>query len=143
MGEMASNLTALGLDCPSEESAVSGILGRVEQYIRGRTAEDPTDLLLVLRELLVNAITHGNGGDPSRVVRMKIADLGQNRFSVAVSDEGGGFEYWKLDTRIPENPRNVRRHGYLVIEALAKTVAFSNGGSTVTATVWLDRGCPR
>ena len=62
---------------------------------------------LALREAIVNAIGHGNRGDPSRRGRVSFLCFsvgGKRKLVFTVGDEGSGFDPAKVpDPREPEN----------------------------------------
>ncbi len=96
---------------------------------------DSANLLIVLRELLANAVTHGNGGDPLEIVRCSIGDLGQGRFRIEVRDEGEGFDHRAINMDLPEMPARVRRRGYILIKALSEKIDFYDHSSRVVVNV--------
>jgi serine/threonine-protein kinase RsbW len=57
----------------------------------GYPLEDRRGMQLALEEALVNAVKHGNKGDPSRRVRVQVR-LGPARVLAEVEDEGEGFD---------------------------------------------------
>jgi serine/threonine-protein kinase RsbW len=58
---------------------------------------------LAVREILVNAMKHGNGFDPSKKVGFQIS-LEGDELIVEVTDEGEGFDIESVpDPRLPEN----------------------------------------
>ena len=61
---------------------------------------------LVARELLVNAVKHGNGFHAERRARMRLA-VGRRWLTLRVTDEGKGFD-WRAQRRIAVG----RRHGH-------------------------------
>jgi len=92
----------------------------------------------VLRELLVNAITHGNRDIPNGVVICSIEEVDPFRFKIAVEDQGEGFDYADLDTALPENPRRLGDRGYKLINALSDTLQFNEKGNRITAYITTD-----
>ena len=62
--------------------------------LTARGWEDPRDsfnLWLCLEEALTNAVRHGNRNDPAKMVRLEIAQDG-DECHIAVFDEGTGFD---------------------------------------------------
>ncbi len=125
----------LRLYSPSEIRTVAGILQKTEKFVKSRGGKNPNDLLLVLRELLLNAILHGNKGVSGRMVRTLIEDVGDGRFRVDVEDEGAGFDFRRLSTKLPDDPKHLSRRGYLLISALSERISFMGKGSCVSVTV--------
>lgn len=79
---------SLSIIVVSEASRIPLILERVAQFARRQGVWDSDGLLLVVRELLMNAIQHGNGSDMARTAMIRVARRG-GLFEVQVDDEGG------------------------------------------------------
>lgn len=88
-------------------------------------------LLVVLRELLFNAIIHGNRNRQELSVKAAVEDLGGGRFRLEVEDEGPGFDYGLLDPRIPDDPRTLEKRGFPVVKALSTRIEFNDRGNRV------------
>jgi anti-sigma regulatory factor (Ser/Thr protein kinase) len=125
----------LRLYSPSEIRTVAGILQKTERFVAGRGWENPNDLLLVLRELLLNAIVHGNKGKSEMMVKTLIEDAGEGRFRIEVEDEGEGFDFLKVPTKLPDDPKELSRRGYLLISALSERISFEDKGRRISVTV--------
>lgn len=59
------------------------------------TVDDCTifELRVILNEVLINAIRHGNGEDVSKVVKVNASISEQGTVSIIVEDEGCGYDY--------------------------------------------------
>ncbi len=92
---------------------------------------------LALREALVNAIRHGNRGDPSRRVRVSFLCFsvrGKGKLVFTVGDEGSGFDPAKVpDPREPENLDRGGGRGVFYMHQFADRVDFTfpDAGGTV------------
>jgi serine/threonine-protein kinase RsbW len=89
---------------------------------------------IVLTELLVNAIIHGNRRNPSRrvvmghVIRRKYA-------TVSIMDEGTGFDPSKVpDPTLPENLERPCGRGIYIVRHYVESVVFNAVGNRVTIT---------
>ena len=101
----------------SELALVNQVLAECNRYFELAGVTEPSALDLVLQELLVNAIKHGNHNEVSKVVKCRIASVEGRAFEMEVEDEGGGFDYRKLRMRLPADPRKVGRRGYMLNDA--------------------------
>jgi len=119
----------------SDVALVHPAVQRVEAFVQQFGVEDASRISLVLRELLMNAVYHGNGNDRGRSVAFDVEYLGQERFRLSVEDEGAGFDYDALDLTIPEDPRRIRNRGYIVIRKVCNSVKFNERGNRVTVEV--------
>ncbi len=102
--------------------------------------EQSVGIKVVMHELLKNAIQHGNRGNRALQVICEIERLGVQEFRITVRDEGDGFDFNSLDFRLPEDPRFVRRRGYLIVNSIAERLEFNRKGNQVTAHLLLPNG---
>ncbi len=89
---------------------------------------------LALREAIVNAIGHGNRGDPSRRVHVSFLVRGKGKLVCTVSDEGSGFDPAKVpDPREPDNLDRGGGRGVFYMHQFADRVDFTfpDAGGTV------------
>lgn len=82
------------------------------------------DVALATREAVINAITHGNGKDPARLVDLLLTANGTG-ITVIVRDRGNGFD--PTGTKDPTDQENLMRNsgrGLLLIRAFVDEVKF-------------------
>ncbi len=108
------------------------------EFLHEHGVRDDLGLLIVFRELLMNAILYGNKHVAERRVYCRLSRLEGNMFEVQVEDEGKGFDYRKVDMNLPEDPRRASHRGYALIRALADRLEFSRKGNRVSAYFTLD-----
>jgi serine/threonine-protein kinase RsbW len=114
-------------------------IAQVEAYIEDirakyNIADDAFgNILISLTEAANNAIIHGNGSDPSKIVTITAElDARGKALSFTVSDQGKGFDHNNLaDPTAPENIDQPCGRGVFLMMQLADMVVFSNHGSTV------------
>jgi anti-anti-sigma factor len=119
------------------------ITGAVK-FLAGYNVPDESKFKLVMRELLNNAIEHGNKQMIEKKVSCRITRLpspppsqnGQSkRFRIDVQDEGPGFDYKTLDFSLPEDPKQIRNRGYLLINAFTDEIRFNETGNKVSVFI--------
>jgi anti-sigma regulatory factor (Ser/Thr protein kinase) len=85
---------------------------------------------LLVREALTNAVLHGCGADPAKQV-LCVLRLRGDRLSIAVADEGDGFD-WRaargMQTQVPETSGR----GVEIYYRFADHVRFNKTGNAVT-----------
>jgi anti-sigma regulatory factor (Ser/Thr protein kinase) len=118
----------------SDMAKVSLVLERVDRFARRQGYRESDALLLVVRELLMNAIVHGNEAIPSRIAFVRVARRGMF-FEVQVDDEGEGFDSQTLDLDLPDNPQYLTKRGLVLVHELSEELIFERGGSRVRAIV--------
>jgi anti-sigma regulatory factor (Ser/Thr protein kinase) len=128
---------SLYLTIVSETEVVPALLERVAGFARRQGLWDSDALLLVVRELVLNAIVHGNGADPQRMVLVRVARQG-GLYEVQVDDEGEGFDYESLALGLPEDPQTLNGRGLVLVHELAEELVFERGGRRARAYVHRD-----
>lgn len=98
-------------------------------------AKDTSRICIALRELLSNAIVHGNQNVPERMVDCTVEPWSDGQFKITVRDEGEGFDYESLDLTLTDNPWNIRNRGYILLNRVCKGLKFNALGNEVTALV--------
>jgi anti-sigma regulatory factor (Ser/Thr protein kinase) len=88
------------------------------------------DGLLLLTELVNNAVIHGSRG-PMDEVTVEIWDCGEG-LRVEVRDDGAGFT-WR---RPPEDPSRVTGYGLVLVEAVAQRWGIDT--SSGRTCVWFE-----
>ena len=89
-------------------------------------------LALALREALVNAITHGNHNDPSKLVRIT-AEISRHQAKFTVEDEGVGFNV--NDIPHPRDPDNLLKssgRGVLLIRSVMDEAKYNDRGNRLS-----------
>ena len=101
---------------------------------------DAGSAVIVLRELLANAIAHGNRNELSRMVRCRVERLAGEAFRIVVQDEGDGFDTASVDMTFPDDPRNMLRRGYVLVRRICRQLEFNDRGNQVAAVVAAPSG---
>ena len=121
----------------SETERVAVILEHLSSYARLQGLGDSNGLLLVVRELVMNAIVHGNGSNPSRVALIRVTPRA-GYFEVQVDDEGRGFDFASLILVLPDDPQTLSGRGLVLVHELSRDLKFERGGARVMTNVYPD-----
>ena len=134
MFETTQTPQALTFRLSSDRRKLGRLLTLSATYLKAQGARQTPRFLIVLRELVLNAITHGNRNDPDRLLVCRIIrDRRRDRFVISVRDGGAGFDYRSLDMALPENPAGIHRRGYILVNQIADSIRFNKAGNRVTA----------
>ncbi len=89
--------------------------------------EDETfSFALAVREAATNAVTHGNGQDPTKKVTLSFA-LQQDALTAVVRDQGRGFDFQgAADPRLPENRFKTSGRGLLLMRSFVDQVDYNH-----------------
>jgi len=126
---------------PSDVSALEPLQQIIEAIGRsGEVEEDDLSLLSVsVVELAKNAMEHGNGNDPEKMVTISF-NIFPNRIRFMIDDEGS----WEPEKALGFNPGEgeelllTRGRGILIARNLAKWVEFglTPEGKTRVTLIW-------
>lgn len=116
----------------------------VTEHITRRLGFDEEALhwtAMAVRESVVNAITHGNGSDPAKIVFIDYSVAFESAaadFIVAVRDQGRGFDPETVKNPLtPENMLNANGRGVFLIRQFMDAVSIRRapeGGMEVRMT---------
>jgi serine/threonine-protein kinase RsbW len=116
---------------PATLEAVEGFFA--EFRVRNRsltTRAQAFSAELLLREALTNALVHGCREDPSRRIRCAWR-LGNARLTIAVEDDGEGFDWRALTGRRSDDGKTSGR-GMEILRTYSTRVRFNARGNSVT-----------
>lgn len=120
---------------PSDFRLMDRVLSVAEAFMRKFGCNFRTGRI-VLRELIRNAIEHGNHERKSKHVRLDVICFKDAGFKIQVSDEGMGFGHQDLEFDLPVNPcRTIANRGYKLINAHSDRIEFNDSGNEVTVYV--------
>jgi serine/threonine-protein kinase RsbW len=125
----------ISLRIPSRLELLS-VLDRVSTLLCERAGfdEDPgTQVTLSVIEAATNAIQHGSGRDPAKLVDV-VFSIHPDRFEVSVHDHGPGFDLAAVsgDITSPEHLLDARGRGIFIMRACMDSVDFLFDGSGTT-----------
>ena len=121
----------------SEIGLAGHVMREVTEFARKRHLVAP-GFGIVLRELVTNAVTHGNKSDPNRSVGLYLNRCENGIIKLTVEDEGEGFDYAALDLSLPEEVTRIRKRGYKLINAFSEKLEFNGKGNRVTVYLKLE-----
>jgi serine/threonine-protein kinase RsbW len=119
---------------PSEIKAISPLVNRLMRLIEGSrcVAGSEPAVELALHEALSNAVVHGNGIDPQKLVHICCQCVLGKGVSIVVADHGQGF-----DPKAVPDPLTVERlkaehgRGIHLMKLAMDEVSFERGGTEV------------
>lgn len=90
------------------------------------------DVKLILSELFVNALIHGNARDPGRKIAVDYLFSGE-RLKLTITDEGPGFDHGRIyDPLDAGNVMKISGRGLFLVKSLADRLEFNEKGNSVT-----------
>jgi len=132
-------LEALNLEIKSDINSISSAVYGVMQYLDD-SCQDIKECLIfeirvILNELLINSIIHGNKMDPKKKVFIRVRITGNNRFFAYIEDEGKGYNYNKYLNQ-KESPHKIAEiketgRGMLITENLCDKIKFNSKGNKI------------
>lgn len=119
----------------SDTTLVDRVVPQACKHLREYGMTNTDQFKLVLRELLLNAIEHGNHNDLHKSVACRIEKMRGALVEISVEDQGDGFAYQDLDLSMPDDPAQVRQRGFALINAHCDAIQFNDSGNQVTAFI--------
>jgi anti-anti-sigma factor len=116
----------------SEMALVDRIVAMAKEYLAVLGTTHLVEFNVVLRELLINAIEHGNQRDLGKTVSCTIAHLGGPRYQITVIDEGPGFDHRNASFLMPQSGAP-RSRGLALVHAFTDQLEFKDSGHHVDA----------
>lgn len=90
------------------------------------------NVMIATTEAVNNSIIHGNKGDGSKTVTVRVAATHTYRLKIEVEDQGNGFDYANLkDPTAPENLENPGGRGVFLMSHLCDELNFAEDGRIV------------
>ncbi len=135
----------LVLELPTDIGSIEHAVEYVMQRCRG-CDEHARRLRLNFRvgltEALSNAMSYGNGHDPSKRVLVEVT-LDDGRIEARVTDQGRGFNPAAVpDPTEPENLNKSGGRGLFLMRELLDEVTFNDEGNQVRLVLRLDPDAP-
>ena len=121
----------LSVTLAAERNAVDPVVQSVMKIVREMKCADgrEDDIELALSEALANAVVHGAGSDPSKIVECDVACDEQHGMLIVVRDPGPGFDPEKISD--PCSGENIYSHHgrgiYLINQLMDEVKNHKNG----------------
>ena len=124
----------LSVTLSAERNAVDPVVRSVMKIVREMKCADgrEDDIELALSEALANAVVHGAGSDPSKIVECDVACDEQHGMLIVVRDPGPGFDPEKIPD--PSSGENIYSHhgrGIYLINQLMDEVKYHKNGTEI------------
>ena len=119
--------TCLDVQIHSTINLVEPILQHLANFLgyrHGLSDESTEDLVYATREIIVNAIQHGNLCMPDKIVHiLTIADDESHQITITIQDQGNGFDLSEILTHEAEaSPLRERKRGIIGAAAFAQNI---------------------
>jgi len=132
--EGTRSLMHLKVSIPGHRSAIAPLVGTLMQLIRetGCAGAREFAIEIALLEALANAVVHGCGDDPSKVVECALSCSESGELTIVVRDPGPGFDPGSVpDPMLAENVHSHHGRGIHLIKQVAHAVWFECGGNEI------------
>ena len=117
----------------SELSAVKPVINEALSFVHSffpeLSHEEKFEFKLILSELIVNAIVHGNDSDPGKKVSLRVS-VDEGLIEAVIADEGSGFDYLGYFKNMTCDTLQASGRGLLIASRLAR-LEFNDCGNSV------------
>lgn len=124
----------INLTLKAEPSSVSPIVQGVMQIAQQMKCAEGKEfeIELALQEALANAITHGCGSDPSKLINCCVACDESRGMLIVIRDPGRGFDPASIPSPVVgQNIFSEHGRGIYLINELMDKVWFTKGGTQI------------
>jgi serine/threonine-protein kinase RsbW len=125
---------SLNITMASRFEILEQALGECSQFLEQRNVSGNGEPLLVLREMLNNALEHGNQLDPDKRIHIRMVVMNPAVVSLSVQDEGPGFQLSDIP-RPGGSDQEETSKGLALIRHYAEKIVFNETGNKVTAYI--------
>ncbi len=132
------NKDELNFIISSDMDLVGRLVQESNSYLKQFNITKYVNFNCVLRELIINAIEHGNKNIIGNTVESKIEHISDCSFKITVKDQGEGFDFNKLDFNVPNETDQERKRGYYIINAFSDKLEFQDKGRIVSALITIS-----
>ncbi|WP_428563144.1 MAG: ATP-binding protein [Solidesulfovibrio sp. DCME] len=133
MFEIQSFPGGLGLRFSATLALLDRAVAEAVGFIQAQNASGSLfDVKLLLREALLNAVLHGNRGDPLLEVGLEVRTAA-GRVTMIVTDQGPGFD-WRSGLSNLAPPEATSGRGLTILTLYADDVRYNAAGNQVTLT---------
>ncbi len=136
---ISSNINIVGDVVEEMLKCIITVCGDVDECTR-------FELKVILNEILINAVKHGNIGDESKNINIKAYFPRQNVLSISVKDEGSGYNFRKTcSCRKPygetDGISNMDEsgRGILILKGLCDNIELNRKGNKIIVTKSITR----
>lgn len=123
----------------SELANIDDVIRKACIFFQDKGFVSSSEIKIVLRELLRNAIVHGNKMNEAKCVWASIECLENEYFKVTVQDQGEGFDFTAFDLKSPKDPRNMRNRGIFLVNQMVDGIKFDSDGRLASVIIRLTR----
>lgn len=125
-------------DIDNMRRAVKDITGYIRSSCENLDSDCMFELKVILNELLLNAVKHGNKGDPGKSVRVTCGIASEEYIYLMVEDQGSGHDCKCLPCR-NDNAADEKEvcemketgRGIMIVRNLCSKMKFNNRGNKV------------
>jgi len=124
---------SISFEFSSQKDLVFQTIAECRKYlVKLNSDAELIELNVILRELLMNAVRHGNKSNNKRHVRCSIELLGEKYFKIVVEDQGEGFDCNNFVMNFQDCQDPIKRSGYFLIKRFSDRIEFNDKGNCVT-----------
>ncbi|MDP4092993.1 MAG: ATP-binding protein [Bacillota bacterium] len=128
--------------------AVENILSYLNDMAGKISTDSIFDIKVILNELILNSIKHGNRNNISKQVKVRVEVDSDSNITFIVEDEGEGFDHCNVQILPSLNESdepcylNETGRGILICRNLCSSISYNEKGNVVTAVKILKKPGP-
>lgn len=117
----------------SETSLIPSVIRVARDYLAGEYDDQEANMEIVLRELIINAVKHGNNENREKLICITLKSNFGNSIEISVGDEGSGFNLRAIDLKLPADSFRAGHRGLKLVNALSNSLNYDQKINRITA----------
>lgn len=130
--------SSISFEVSSQLKNIDRIVKEIKEFILLKKTYSLQELEQVLRELMLNAVEHGNRNDMAKNFSVSLSFVNDNRIELEVTDEGEGFgnDFFPIKRECRQgDPRN---RGLILVNSIVDELKLGNTKSSIKAYLTLN-----
>ncbi len=129
MIDITKNPGRLNIYLNADVKKIDDVCKEVRHFLTGMNVVKDFDIILLIREALINAIVHGSGNDTKKRVQCEMWFEGFELI-VKISDQGPGFD-WRKQAQEEVDLSSTSGRGLPIMNLYATRVEYNERGNEV------------
>ncbi len=133
MLSVTENNEQLKIKILSKKEKINKVIKQCNDFLAKRGISDFVVIEKILKELIENAIIHGNKGEEKKKVTIGLKFVEDNKYKIEVQNQGSGFDHKLLEFN------DGVQSGLSLVKSLSEELSFTPKGTKVNVIVTLNK----
>ncbi len=139
MYSMSNNEDTLAFTVSSRLANIDRMVDEINNFVKEYGDFNTSSLIQIFRELMLNAIEHGNKNISEKCVEITLENIDTNRYLLQVKDEGEGISSDFFPVKDELRSAGIRNRGLALINSLADEFLKGEEQNSLSAYITLPK----